>query len=231
MLTKVEPYTPIELIGQMVERYEQEWYTHLTFDKKTTFYTAYGQIERIQWWYEALEAPGSLAIHFDEKNSGNGILFNKGVQYGYANGQIIQEMPRVHDLLVLGFDIYKQAPLKSVEQLRSVGYDMSKMYTDKWQGKAVWVVGVDAPSDSLAQFWIEQERLLFVRSLKPGRAGTMQEVQFNKYEPIKGGWIAPEVVFNMNGQLMLYEEYFNIQVPATLDSAIFNPATFLEASW
>jgi len=231
MLTKVEPYTPIELIGHMVERYEQEWYTHLTFDQKTTFYTAYGQIERIQWWYEALEAPGSLAIHFDEKNSGNGILFNNGVQYGYANGQIIQEMPRVHDLLVLGFDIYKQAPLKSVEQLRSVGYDMSKMYTDKWQGKAVWVVGVDAPSDSLAQFWIEQERLLFVRSLKPGRAGTMQEVQFNKYEPIKGGWVAPEVVFYMNGQLMLYEEYFNIQVPATLDSTIFNPATFLEASW
>ena len=81
------------------------------------------------------------------------------------------------------------------------------------------------------QFWIEQKRLLFVRSLKPGRAGTMQEVQFNKYEPIKGGWVAPEVVFTMNGQRMLYEEYFNIQVPATLDPAIFNPATFLEATW
>ena len=153
------------------------------------------------------------------------------MQYGYANGQAIQEMPRVHDLLVLGFDIYKQAPTKSMEQLSSVGYDMTKMYADEWQGKAVWVVGVDAPSDSVSQFWIEQERLLFVRSLKPGRAGTMQEVQFNKYEPIKGGWVAPEVVFTMNGQRMLYEEYFNIQVPATLDPAIFNPATFLEATW
>ena len=40
----------------------------------------------------------------------------------------------------------------------------------------------------------------------------MQEVQFNKYEPIKSGWVAPEVVFNMNGRRMLYEEYFNIQV-------------------
>ena len=226
-----EPDTPVELIAQMLVRYEQKWYTHLTFDQKTTFYTADGQVERVQWWYEALQAPGALAIHFDKKNSGNGILFKDGVQYGYANGQTIQEMPRVHDLLVLGFDIYKQAPTKSIEQLSSVGYDMTKLYADEWQGKAVWVVGVDVPSDSLSQFWIEQERLLFVRSLKPGRAGTMQEVQFNKYEPIKGGWVAPEVVFYMNGQRMLYEEYFNIQVPVTLDSAIFNPTTFLEATW
>ncbi|MBK97470.1 MAG: hypothetical protein CL672_01600 [Balneola sp.] len=226
-----KPDNPLELIQQMVERYGQEWYTHLTFDQKTTFYTADGQVERIQWWYKALEAPGALAIHFDKKNSGNGILFKDGVQYGYANGQAIQEIYKVHDLLVLGFDIYKQASLKSVEQLRSVGYDMSKMYSDRWQDKAVWVIGVDSPSDSIAQFWIEQERLLFVRSLKPGRAGIMQEVQFNKYEPIKGGWVAPEVIFNMNGQRMLHEEYFNIQVPATLDSAIINPDTFLEATW
>ena len=105
------------------------------------------------------------------------------------------------------------------------------MDADEWQGKAVWVVGVGAPSDSVSQFWIEKDRLLFVRSLKPGRAGTIQEVLFNKYEPIKGGWVAPEVVFNMNGQRMLYEEYFNIQATATLDSAIFNPSTFLEATW
>ena len=229
--SSVEPENPMALVQQMVERYQKDWYTHLTFDQKTTFYTADGQVERVQWWYEALEAPGALAIHFDEKNSGNGILFKDGVQYGYANGQAIQEMPRVHDLLVLGFDIYKQAPTKSMEQLSSVGYDMTKMYADEWQGKEVWVVGVDAPSDSVSQFWIEKDRLLFVRSLKPGRAGTMQEVLFNKYEPIKGGWVAPEVVFNMNGQRMLYEEYFNIQAPATLDSAIFNPSTFLEATW
>ena len=62
-----EPDNPLELIQQMVERYGQEWYTHLTFDQKTTFYTADGQVERIQWWYKALEAPGALAIHFDKK--------------------------------------------------------------------------------------------------------------------------------------------------------------------
>ena len=37
---------------------------------------------------------------------------------------------------------------------------MTKIYADEWQGKAVWVVGADAPSDSLAQFWIEQEHFI-----------------------------------------------------------------------
>ena len=146
--SSVEPENPMALIQQMVERYQKDWYTHLIFDQKTTFYTVDGQVERVQWWYEALEAPGALAIHFDEKNSGNGILFKDGMQYGYANGQAIQKMPRVHDLLVLGFDIYKQAPTKSIEQLSSVGYDMTKLYADEWQGKAVWVVGVDEPLNS-----------------------------------------------------------------------------------
>ena len=72
--SSLEPENPMALIQQMVERYQKDWYTHLTFDQKTTFYTADGQVERVQWWYEALEAPGALAIHFDEKNSGNGIL-------------------------------------------------------------------------------------------------------------------------------------------------------------
>ena len=228
--TRSEP-TPLSLLEQMVERYQDTWYSYVTFDQKTTFYDANGEVERTQWWFEALQAPGALAIHFDEMNSGNGILFRDGIQYGFANGEKIQELPRIHDLLVLGFDVYKQQPEKTFEQLETVGYDMTKMYEDQWQDKAVWVVGVDAPSEEAPQFWIEQDRLLFVRSVKPGRAGTVQEVQFNRYEPIKGGWIAPEVVFNMNGQHMLYEEYFNIQVPTALDSTIFNPDTFLDASW
>jgi hypothetical protein len=223
--------SPLALLEEMVERYQDSWYSYLTFDQKTTFYDQNGDVERTQWWFEALQAPGALAIHFDEKNSGNGILFHEGIQYGYANGEKIQELARIHDLLVLGFDVYKQSPEKTREQLEMVGYDMTKMYEDEWQGKAVWVVGVDAPSNDAPQFWIEQDRLLFVRSIKPGRAGTVQEVQFNRYEPVKGGWVAPEVVFNMNGQRMLYEEYFNIQVPTVLDSAIFKPDTFLEASW
>jgi hypothetical protein len=223
--------SPLALLEEMVERYQDSWYSYLTFDQKTTFYDQNGDVERTQWWFEALQAPGALAIHFDEKKSGNGILFHEGNQYGYANGEKIQELARIHDLLVLGFDVYKQSPEKTREQLEMVGYDMTKMYEDEWQGKAVWVVGVDAPSNDAPQFWIEQDRLLFVRSIKPGRAGTVQEVQFNRYEPVKGGWVAPEVVFNMNGKRMLYEEYFNIQAPTVLDSAIFKPDTFLEASW
>lgn len=220
-----------EVIEAMHREYQSVWYRNLTFKQRTTFYGPDGKVQRIQTWHEAMEIPGKLAIKFDEKNSGNGILFRNQKQYGYANGELIQEMKRVHDLLVLGFDVYRQHPDSTVAQLSGAGYNIADVYEDEWQGRPVYVVGTSEPDSSKAQFWIDKERLVFVRSLKPGRAGTLQEVQFNKYEQLEGGWIAPEVIFNANGQTGLLEEYSEIAVPDSINQAVFDPRTFVDAEW
>lgn len=219
------------VIEEMYHTYKNDWYDKLTFRQKTTFFGPDGKVQRIQTWYEAMEIPGKLAIKFEEKDSGNGILFRNHKQYGYANRQLIQEVRRVHDLLVLGFDIYRQHPDSSAAQLTTAGYDITKMYEDEWQGRPVYVVGTSEPDSSKAQFWIDKERLVFVRSLKPGRAGTLQEVQFNKYEQLEGGWIAPEVIFKANGQTGLLEEYSAISVPDSINQAIFDHRSFVDAEW
>lgn len=226
-----EIITGYDVIHSMYDKYEGDWYKNLTFTQKTSFYGQSGNVERVQMWYEALMLPGKLAIRFDEIDSNNGILFRDGTQYGYANGEKIQEVERVHELLVLGFDIYHQEPDTSAKQLESRGFDLEKMYEDEWQGRPVYVVGVDSADSTVAQFWIDKERLYFVRNITIGRANTIQEVHFNKYERLGKGWIAPEVIFYANGFRGLLEEYSQIVIPVFLNEEIFDPEKFTTIEW
>ncbi len=220
-----------DVIEAMQNEYEGKWYKHLTFTQKTTFYNQDGSVQRTQNWYEALSLPGKLAIKFDDKTSNNGILFNDGVQYGYANGELVQEVEREHELLILGFDVYHQAPDYTATQLSGLGFDLSKMYIDEWQGRSVYVVGVSKPDSLTQQFWVDKEHLYFVRNIVIGRFDTVQEVQFNKYERLGQGWIAPEVIFKANGFKGLLEEYNQIVIPDTLNHEIFDPVLYTETIW
>lgn len=220
-----------DVISAMHKAYAGKWYTHLTFEQKTTFYGPDEDIELVQWWFEALKLPGNLAIKFDSPNSQNGILFTRHSQYGFSEGELIQAHPYVHDLLVLGFDVYHQPESESVYQLRAAGYNLDEWYEDEWRGRAVYVVGAGSASTQKNQFWIDKERLVFVRSLKAGRGNSLQETQFNAYERLQGGWIAPEVVMIVNGQKVLHEEYHRIRVPDVISDDVFNPRTFIESVW
>lgn len=220
-----------DVLQAMHNEYEGKWYKYLTFTQKTSFYGQNGAIARTQDWYEALSLPGKLAIRFDTEDSNNGILFNDGIQYGYANGQLIQEAERVHELLLLGFDVYHQSPDITAAQLTKQGFNLEEMYEDEWRGRPVYVIGVNEADTTVPQFWIDKERLYFVRNYTVGRLNTIQEVQFNKYERLGQGWIAPEVIFKANGFLGLHEEYTQIVIQDTLNPEIFNPVVFPETVW
>ncbi|MFN1835878.1 outer membrane lipoprotein-sorting protein [Balneola sp. MJW-20] len=221
-----------DVIRAMHERYADSWYPYLKFKQRTVFYDINsGEVAREETWYESLKIPGHLGIRIGDPNGGDGILFKEGTQYGYAEGEMVQEIPRAHDLLVLGFDVYRQDPSKSISVLKEVGYDLSKMYEDTWQGREVYVIGTNLPDPRIPQFWIDKERLVFVRSVKAGRQNTRQEVRFNKYERLGGGWISPEVIFLVNDKKSLLEEYYEIRIPDNVPDAFFDPVTFIQTPW
>ncbi len=220
-----------DVITSMYEMHKDSWYKNFSFKQLTTFYGQNEEVARTQIWYEVMSLPGKLAIKFDEKQSNNGILFKEGTQYGFANGQLIQQMERTHDLLVLGFDVYHQNPETTAKQLTGNNYDLTKMYKDEWQDRPVYVVGVERPDTTLPQFWIDVERMVFVRNFTVGRQNTIQEVQFNKYEKLGNAWVAPEVIFKANGQIGLLEEYTEMKIPETVNPEIFEPETFVSAKW
>jgi hypothetical protein len=104
-------------------------------------------------------------------------------------------------------------------------YDISVLSDATWEGRPVWVVGARAGDLHTRQFWVDKERLVFVRLLGPAGQDTTRtaETRFNKYAPLAGGWISPEVEFLLDGQRQFFEQYREIQANVAMPAALWDP--------
>ena len=221
-----------ELIAAMQEKYGKSWYKTATFVQETTNIQPDGT-SKVETWYEAMSVPGRLRIDFTPTTEGNGILFTDGKLYVFKNGKVENTRPFDHPLLILGFDIYRLPATEATAKLQALKFDLSQFREDTWQGKPVYVVGANAGDLHSPQFWIDQKNLYFVRMLRPGgKDGTQtQETQFNKYQKLGGGWIAPEVIFMVDGKVVTTEKYSEIRGDVELDPKLFDPQFWTTVHW
>lgn len=217
-----------DLIAAMYNKYAGKWYKTLTFVQKTIHHQADGTTTS-ETWYEAMTLPGKLRIDIDPLDKGNGILFADGKIFSFRDGKTTGGRPLVHPLMVLGFDVYGQPVETTVAQVKGLGIDLSVIHSEKWQGKDVFVVGAKQGDVTTPQFWVDKKKLLFVRLIQPaGRdKKSVAETQFNKYVKAKGGWVAPEVLFFVDGKPTTTEEYTDIQADVALDAELWNPEKWL----
>jgi outer membrane lipoprotein-sorting protein len=220
------PTTGTELIERMHEAYASRWYRTLTFVQTTKFADG-----RVETWHEALAFPGNLRIDVAPISQGKMSLFRNDSLYTFENGEPVRSGAFVHPLLVLGFDVYADPPAETIDKLRAMGLDLAVMHMDSWQGRPSYVVGAAAGDTLTPQFWIDAERLVFTRLIErrqpaqnaATQAPTRIETQFNDYRPLGGGWIAPEVVFIVNGEERLREEYADMRADVDLPAGLFEP--------
>lgn len=213
-----------DLIKAMHAKYKGKWYKTLTFVQKNTRHMPNGE-KQYTVWYEAMKLPGKLRVDMDGLNK-NGMMFADGKQMMFQNGKMARSADRLHPLMVLGFDVYGQPAETTLAQVKKLGFDLNTIHMNKWQGRDVYVVGAKKGDEKTKQFWVDKERLLFVRSMQPGgRDGTsVSETQFNKYERVKsGGWISPYVVFLTDGKVNFEEVYTQMKTNVSLDDALFDP--------
>jgi outer membrane lipoprotein-sorting protein len=224
--------TTEDLAAAMQKKYGKSWYRTATFVQKTTDYDKDGN-QKISTWYEALSVPGSLRIDFTPIKDGNGILFTDRKIFSFKDGKQESTRPFVHPLMILGFDIYKLPAADVLETLKGLKFDLSILREDAWQGRSVYVVGAKQGDLHSPQFWIDQKQLYFVRMLRPaGKDGAQtQETQFNKYQRLGGGWMAPEVIFKVDGQLRTTEEYSEMRANPPLDARLFDPQYWTSVHW
>lgn len=221
-----------DLIHAMHDAYQGKWYNTVTFVQKTISTQPDGSKSE-ETWYEAAKLPGALRIDIAPIDSGNGMLFARDTLYIFRNGTLANASAMIHPLLLLGFDIYFLPVETTVKKLEALKFDLSAMHETTWQGRPVYVVGAVKDDLHSAQFWIDKERLYFVRMIQPGRrdSAIRVESQFNRYQKFGGGWIAAEVLFFNNGKLMTSEEYTDVRGNVTLDENLFYPASWKTARW
>ena len=224
--------TTEDLVQAMQKKYAKSWYKTATFVQKTIEIDKDGH-QKTEIWYEALSVPGSLRIDFTPVKDGNGILFTDNKIHIFKAGKIESSRPFVHPLMILGFDIYRLTQTDALEKLKGLKFDLSMLREDTWQGRPVYVVGAKAGDLHSRQFWIDQKNLYFVRMIQPaGKDGAQtQETQFNKYVKLGGGWMAPEVIFMVDGKTVTTEEYSDMRADVALDSKLFDPQYFSSVHW
>ena len=224
--------TTEDLVQAMQKKYAKSWYKTATFVQKTTEIDKDGT-RKVSIWYEALSVPGSLRIDFTPVKDGNGIVFTNNKIYLFKDGKVDSNRPFVHPLLILGFDIYRMSQADALEKLKGLKFDLALMREDTWQGRPVYVVGARPGDLHSPQFWIDKKNLYFVRMIRPvGRDGAQtQETHFNKYVRLGGGWMAPEVIFTVDGKIVTTEEYSEMRADVALDGKLFDPQYFGSVHW
>lgn len=215
--------TPRGVVEAMHARYDGKWYRTLTFVQHNTAYHPDSTVEH-SVWREWLMAPGKLRIEFQPADSGNGMIFAADSQFAFAKDSLTMARGFVHPLLVLGFDVYAQPVDRTIALLTQRRIDMSVLSETTWQGRPVWVIGAKAGDLHSRQFWVDKERLVFVRLLGPAGQDTSKtsDTRFNKYAPLAGGWISAEVEFLVDGQRQFLEEYVDIQANIRMPAALWD---------
>jgi hypothetical protein len=229
MLTAQAPRSGEALVAAMHDRYAGKWYHTLTFTQRTV---RPGRPD--QTWYESAMIPGRLRIDFAPVDSGNASLYVGDSVYTFRGGQPRAPRADRNLLMTLGFDVYGQPAVTTIAQLRAEGIDLSKIRSDTWQGKPVWVVGAGAGDSLSNQFWVEQERLLFVRLLQqvPTRTGkALLEAQFNQYQPLGGGWIAMHVIASIDGKPVQEESYSDVKADVALPDSLYHTGAYTRPGW
>jgi hypothetical protein len=220
-----------QLIAAMHERYAQKWYHTLTFEQQSITHKPDGTTST-ETWREALLLPGRLRIDFGDPTAGNGALFANNHQYIYRDGQLANEREQVHPLLVLGFDVYGQPVDTTLRQLKELHIDLSVAHEESWDGRAAVVIGAKSGDTHSPQFWIDKERLYFVRLLQPAETDSKvtQDIRFEDYRQVEGGgWLAEHVTLYSGDKLVFEEKYSDVKVNPTLRDDQFDPQHFRPA--
>jgi outer membrane lipoprotein-sorting protein len=221
-----------DVLRAMHDAYTKSWYETLTFTQKSTTFKPDGT-SKVETWYEALALPGKLRIDIGSPTDGDGYLMVDGTLTIFRASKESGTQPLVNMLLVLGFDVYRQSPETTGKVAQAEGYDLTKLHEEAWEGHPVYVVGAEKGDLKSKQFWVDKDRLLFVRLFEPTQAdkNKFQDIRFDDYRQLAGGWVAATVAVYVDGKKVFSEEYSDIQANAKLDPATFEPKQFNSTHW
>lgn len=220
------------LLRAMHDRYQSSWYQTVTFTQTSTTYKPDGT-SSAETWYEAASIPGKLRIDIGPPADGKGYVLVDGEVSIIKENKVAGTRHSVNMLLVLGFDVYRQDPVKTIEVVKGEGYDLSKLHEDTWEGKAAYVVGAEKGDLKSKQFWVAKDTLLFVRDIEPSRADAtkMDDIRFTNYRPLAGVWIAAGVEVWSEGKKVFSEDYTDIEANVKLAPGTFDAQQFAATHW
>ena len=227
--TAAVPAAPVikdgqSLVAAMREKHGAHWFKTLTFTQNNTLYSQRGGQTTSQW-RQQISVPGKLRIDYLPLSQRSGVLFDGSRVHTFDNGRAIDAQPGVNAALLIAADLYVLPPERSTTLLDSLGFDLTKLRRDTWEGQPAFVVGAAAGDSTTSQFWIDSERLVALRIVQKERRGTrdiVTDVRLGKFAEFGGIPIATEVLQYRDGRLVFREQRVDIRVNDPIPDATFD---------
>jgi hypothetical protein len=140
-------------------------------------------------------------------------------------GKVTRTLGSGNPFLPFVAGVYDQPMETTLRQLAPYRFDLSRIRTDTWQGKPVYVVGATSADDvESPQFWVDRDRLVAVRflvKLSPAADAKPNDIRLERYVPVGGGWLATHVAI-MEGVIVAQaEDYSDWQGDVALPNDFF----------
>ena len=218
-----------DIVRAMFDRYLNRWFDNITYlQQNRSHVTGTDTVPEVR--YVALDPPRRMRIDFHPLPAGNGVLLVRDTQYEVASGRARPGTPSVERRALLQHDVYFLTPPETIARLRALGYDLSKVREESWEGRPVFVVGSTGDLQS-PQFWVDRELMLLVRLLEPSLRDPTRtlDTRLLEYERIGSGWIPRRIDVFEGGVRTQSQQVREIRVNMPLDSLLFVPDQWTRA--
>ena len=213
-----------KLIRDMHDRYAGKWYKTLTFQQTNTFYTSAGKEEKSQWM-QRLSVPGRLRVDFLPLSSKSGLLIQNNRVITFDNGKRVDSRRAIQPVLTLTGDVYAIPVSTTLRRLDSLGVDLDKFHSEKWEGKRVYVMGAEGGDLASNQIWVDADRLLLVRFIqrdKRADRSVITDTRVGDYRQVDGYPIPFEYTSYRDGKVFFKEQYENLKVNEPIPAEVFD---------
>ena len=219
-----KPITGEDVVKLMYKKYAGKWARTLVFDQTTDIYRDTAKTTQI--WHESMYFPDKLRIDREPVANGSSTIFRGDSTYNIRNGKVTASASG-NDLIFLLGGLYFYPLDKTLDKLKSQGYDLSKATEDTYNGKAIYIIGAANKDEKASQLWVNKDDLYLVRMIKYDKnnqgAITKQDAIFAGYIKIGGGGAETKVTFYINDKLRQVESYYNCKQQPDMHQQIFDP--------
>ena len=212
------------LLSAMRAKYDTTWFKTLSFTQNNTFYSARGTTTTSQW-RQRIAVPGKLRIDYLPLTQRSGVLFDGARVHTFDNGRAIDAQPGINAQLLISADVYSLPLDRSTRLLDSLGFDLTRLRRESWEGQSVYVVGAAAGDTTSSQFWVDSTRMVALRVIQKQRQGTrdiVTDVRYGKFSDVGGLPIATEVVQYRDGRLVFREQHVDLRLNETIPEGTFD---------
>jgi hypothetical protein len=224
----LSPNNGTDVLRAMHDRYAGKWFKTLTFQQATTVTKPDGT-KSVTTWYEAVRSPRLLRIDIGEPLAGNGVLYTPDSVVALRAGKVVHAAAQGNPFLPFVVGVYTQPLDTTIAQLAPWKFDLSKVSRATFEGRPVFVVGVDTPSDTTPQFWVDTDRLVLVRMIVPLGPASPYDIRLQNYLKLGDSWVAMHISMLQNGKEVQAEDYTNALVNTPLSRDLFDPAKWTTA--